>query len=97
MQIGILKETNDKRVSIVPESVKLLSDSGNEVWVEKSAGEAAFFSDEEYKGNGAKITTREELLKKSKVIAPFLKEVIEYDEDGELISDISNKELKKED
>jgi len=68
MQIGILKETNDKRVSIVPESVKLLSDSGNEVWVEKSAGEAAFFSDEEYKGNGAKITTREELLKKSDLI-----------------------------
>ena len=68
MQIGILKETNDKRVSIIPESVKILSEAGNEVWVEKSAGEAAFFSDSKYQDSGAKIVSRDELLKKSDLI-----------------------------
>jgi NAD(P) transhydrogenase subunit alpha len=68
MQIGILKETNDKRVSIIPDSVKLLVDSTNEVYVEKSAGEAAFFSDADYQDNGAKTVTRDDVLKKSDLI-----------------------------
>jgi NAD(P) transhydrogenase subunit alpha len=68
MQIGILKETNDKRVSIIPDSVKLLIDAKNDVCVEKSAGEAAFFSDEEYQSKGAKVESRDEVLKKSDLI-----------------------------
>lgn len=68
MQIGILKETNDKRVSIIPDSVKLLIDSKNEIIVEKSAGEAAYYSDSEYEKNGAKVASREEVLKNSDLI-----------------------------
>ena len=68
MQIGVLKETNDKRVSIIPESVKILNDSGNEIWVEKSAGKAAFFSDEDYQESGARIVSRDEILTTSDLI-----------------------------
>lgn len=68
MQIGVLKETNDKRVSIIPESVKILNDSGNEIWVEKSAGRAAFFSDEDYQESGATIVSRDEILTTSDMI-----------------------------
>ena len=68
MQIGILKETNDKRVSIIPDSVKILIDAKNDVFVEKSAGEAAFFSDDDYQNTGAKIVSKDELLKTSDLI-----------------------------
>jgi NAD(P) transhydrogenase subunit alpha len=68
MQIGILKETNDKRVSIIPDSVKILIDAKNDVLVEKSAGEAAYFSDEDYQSKGAKIVSKDELLKTSDLI-----------------------------
>ena len=81
MQIGILKETNDKRVSIVPDSVKLLVSSNNDVLVEKSAGASAFFSDDEYKENGAKALSRDEVLKQSDLIIS--------------ISPVSKEELKK--
>jgi len=68
MQIGILKETDDKRVSIIPDSVKILIDAKNDVCVEKSAGGTAFFSDEDYQDKGAEIVTRDEVLKKSDLI-----------------------------
>lgn len=81
MQIGILKETNDKRVSIIPDSVKLLVNANNEVLVEKSAGVSAFFSDDEYKENGAKVLSRDEVLTQSELIIS--------------ISPVSKEELKK--
>ena len=68
MQIGILKEPDDKRVSIIPDSVKLLIDAQNNVLVEKSAGEEAFYSDADYKDKGAEIDSREDVLNKSDLI-----------------------------
>ncbi len=68
MQIGILKEPEDKRVSIIPDSVKLLIDAQNSVHVEKSAGEEAFYADTDYKDIGAEIVSREDVLSKSDLI-----------------------------
>jgi NAD(P) transhydrogenase subunit alpha len=68
MQIGILKEPEDKRVSIIPDSVKLLIDAQNSVYVEKSAGEEAFYADSDYKDNGAEIVSRADVLSKSDLI-----------------------------
>ena len=68
MQIGILKEPEDKRVSIIPDSVKLLIDAQNSVQVEKSAGEEAFYADSDYKDKGAEIVSREDVLSKSDLI-----------------------------
>ncbi len=67
MRIGILKEENDHRVALIPETVKKLSDH-NEVLVEKGAGESAFFSDEDYKEASAKIETRENVLKNADLL-----------------------------
>ena len=45
MLIGIPKEImhGERRVSAIPETVAKLVKDGAEVWVEKSAGEGAFF------------------------------------------------------
>ena len=55
MIIGIPKEImhGEGRVSAIPETVAKLKADGYDVLVEKSAGEGAFFSDEEYAKAGA--------------------------------------------
>lgn len=57
MIIGIPKEImhGEGRVSAIPETVKKLKADGYEVLVEKTAGEGAFFSDEEYAEAGAAL------------------------------------------
>ena len=57
MLIGIPKEImhGERRVSAIPETVAKLVKDGAEVWVEKSAGEGAFFHDNQYVQAGAKI------------------------------------------
>lgn len=57
MIIGIPKEImhGEGRVSAIPETVKKLKADGYEVLVEKTAGEGAFFSDEEYAAAGATL------------------------------------------
>ncbi len=58
MKVGVPKERfkNETKVALIPESVKKLTEKGFTVFVEKGAGEAAFYPDEEYKKAGAKIT-----------------------------------------
>ena len=55
MSIGIPHDNHDdeKRIALTPEAVKILTDSGNEVYIQAGAGEAAGFSDREYSENGA--------------------------------------------
>jgi len=48
MKIGILKEQKDKRVALAPATVKKLKGLGVEILVEKNAGFAAHYPDEEY-------------------------------------------------
>lgn len=57
LSIGIPKETSfqEKRVALVPESVKLLVSRGHEVIVETNAGQEAQFPDKDYSEAGAKI------------------------------------------
>lgn len=63
MKIGVLKENNDSRVAIVPEVVSKLIGEKNQLFIEKGAGETAYFSDKEYKEAGAELVSREDLLK----------------------------------
>lgn len=55
--IGIPKECafQEKRVSLVPESVGLLVSNGHKVYVESNAGISSSFTDKEYSDAGAKI------------------------------------------
>ena len=57
MHIALLKETRlgECRVALVPESCKKLLQSGYSISIEKGAGEAAFYPDEEYRKVGCTI------------------------------------------
>ena len=64
MILSALKEnnTNETRVSITPESVKLFSRLGFEVLIEKGAGDLSGYQDSMYIDFGAKIASRNECL-----------------------------------
>ncbi len=82
MFVGVLKDRyiNEKRVSIVPQDVQNLKKLGVEVLVEKSAGEEAGFSDEDYSSQGAKITDRNEVFEKAEVLLKVRAIMAEEDE-----------------
>ncbi|MEJ2186354.1 MAG: Re/Si-specific NAD(P)(+) transhydrogenase subunit alpha [Gemmatimonadota bacterium] len=55
MKVGVPKETvpGEKRVALIPDTVKRLVDNGFEIVVETGAGAEAGFSDDEYREAGA--------------------------------------------
>ncbi|MEK6207174.1 MAG: Re/Si-specific NAD(P)(+) transhydrogenase subunit alpha [Chloroflexota bacterium] len=57
MKIGVVRETTpgERRVALVPETVGRLAKSGNEIVVERGAGEASSFPDRMYTDAGATI------------------------------------------
>jgi NAD(P) transhydrogenase subunit alpha len=57
MRIGVVRETTpgERRVALVPETVGRLAKSGNEIVVERGAGEASSFPDRMYTEAGATI------------------------------------------
>jgi H+-translocating NAD(P) transhydrogenase subunit alpha len=57
MRIGVVRETTpgERRVALVPETVGRLARSGNQVVVERGAGEASSFPDRTYTDAGATI------------------------------------------
>lgn len=69
MIVGVLKEpAHEKRVSLLAESVAMLTKKGITVWVEKGAGEKAFCTDEDYETAGAKTGNREAIIAASDVL-----------------------------
>lgn len=63
MKIGVLKEKDpEKRVVLMPDSVKTLVGLKAELLVEKSAGEKAFVSDKEYSEVGASLMDRKSVI-----------------------------------
>jgi NAD(P) transhydrogenase subunit alpha len=68
MILGIIKEHDDTRVSIVPEIAAKIITDGNEVWFESSAGSESFFSDNDYIRSGAKLKSREEIISNAELI-----------------------------
>ena len=69
--IGIPKELklNEKRVSLIPQDVLLLTNNNLNVYIQSGAGKEALFSDEEYIKSGAIICdTIEDLYDKSNII-----------------------------
>ncbi|MGF1496752.1 MAG: alanine dehydrogenase [Elainellaceae cyanobacterium] len=59
MEIGVPKETKDQefRVGLSPDSVRVLSDQGHQVFVESGAGVGAGFTDDDYLQAGSKIVS----------------------------------------
>jgi NAD(P) transhydrogenase subunit alpha len=64
MRIGVPRETarHERRVALVPETVKRLAKSGHVVVVERGAGRAAGFPDAEYEAAGARLGDAAEAL-----------------------------------
>ena len=62
MKIGVPKEikSQENRIGLTPESVKILTSNGNEVLVENNGGFEAGFYNEQYKSAGAKILDKAE-------------------------------------
>jgi NAD(P) transhydrogenase subunit alpha len=70
MKVGVARETypDERRVALVPESVKKLLDAGLSVQVERGAGAAASFPDQSYVEAGAKVVNSASLYGTSDVI-----------------------------
>lgn len=69
--IAVLREVtpDEKRVALVPDSVKRLTDKGIKVYLEKGAGENAHYPDLSYRESGAEILENSrEVLSRSQII-----------------------------
>lgn len=104
LTVGIPKETYplEKRVAATPQTVNLLTKPGFNVLIEKDAGLASHFKNEEYEAAGAKLVDVGELWNKSdivmKVRPPTMDEAKSL-EDRTLISFLwpaQNKDLVKQ-
>jgi alanine dehydrogenase len=83
ISIGMPCDTRDdeKRVALTPEAVNLLVESGNEVVLQKGAGNGANYSDKDYSENGAMISDSPARVFSSDVIikvAPFTEKEADY-------------------
>jgi NAD(P) transhydrogenase subunit alpha len=88
MILGLLKEQGaEQRVALLPEIVSKLVQAKVEVCVEIGAGVKAFQTDEAYRNVGAKISDRDELLKKADLFVQIGEPSIE------LIQSLSDKQV----
>ncbi len=92
MRIGVPKETGpgEKRVALIPETVKKLAAKKIETVIETGAGMASSFSDAEYQAAGAAVASSlEDLVAKSdaiiKVIRPDDEELAKLKEGSALV------------
>ncbi len=70
MNIGVVKETKEfeRRVALSPDGVKLLIKKEYQISVESGAGEASYFSDQEYLDAGARIASKADVLKSEVIL-----------------------------
>ncbi len=70
MKVGIPKEVapNETRVSVIPSMLNVITKLNHEVLVEKDAGSAAGFSDQQYIDQGAKIVAAKDLYADSDIV-----------------------------
>lgn len=76
ISLGIPHDVHDdeKRIALTPEAVKILTDTGNEVFLEANAGVGAGFPDRDYSDNGAVVVDTQQKVYECDIvikIAPF--------------------------
>src|SRR5438270_9064006 len=101
MRIGVVRETTpgERRVALVPETVGRLAKGGNEVVVERGAGEASSFPDRMYTEAGGSIGDAWDAELVLKVARPSDEELARLREGAVLIaflSPLSNHDLVRE-
>lgn len=67
MKLGILKESKDKRVAVVPKTLDKFSKLGLDILLESGAGDLSHFSDASY-GDQVEIVTRETVLQSADIL-----------------------------
>lgn len=87
MKIAVAKETStgEKRVALIPESIKKLATKGFTIVVERGAGEASLISDKEFEEAGAQIVAAGDLKSADAVIRvrpPSPQEIDSYKDGG---------------
>jgi len=95
VSIGMPSDNNDdeKRVAITPESVNLLVENGNEVIVQKGAGQGAHYTDKDYSENGAIITDSHARVFSADVVikvAPFIEHETDYLKGNQIVMSYLN-------
>ncbi|MER3494738.1 MAG: alanine dehydrogenase [Mastigocladus sp. ERB_26_2] len=81
MDVGVPKETKDQefRVGLSPSSVRVLKESGHNIFVETQAGAGAGFTDDDYRNSGAEIVlTPEDAWNRDLVVKVKEPQVAEY-------------------
>jgi len=91
MKLAVPKETlsGEKRVALIPESVKKLKAKGFTIAVERGAGEASFIADQEYQDAGAELIGAADLKSADavlKVRPPSVAEIESYKESSWLFA-----------
>ena len=71
MIIGVVKCTEENLIGLVPKVAAKFIQQENEVWIEKGAGSSAQYADQAFLDEGAKISTRKEILAKAQVIITY--------------------------
>ena len=76
MKIGVPKEvaSGEARVAMTPQSAKDLQKLGHACLIQKGAGEAAGFSDADYKDAGVSVVSGAAIWKDAEVVAKVLRE-----------------------
>lgn len=71
MLVGVPRETfpQERRVALTPDALPLLRRAGFEVTVERGAGVAGGFADDEYRAAGATVASRAEVYRAADVVA----------------------------
>src|SRR5690349_17225270 len=69
--VGVLRESSpgERRVALVPDSVRRLTTAGFDVLMEAGAGAAAWFDDSAYAAAGARVLPRQEVLDEADIVA----------------------------
>ncbi len=87
MIIGILKEPREKRVALVPNTLKKFKVTNTDFWIEKEAGELASFPDSKYE-KYASVKSRDAILKEADILVtinPIPKEELAQIKKGALL------------
>ena len=90
MRLGVLKEVEgEKRVSIVPGSLKKLRNLGFEVVVEAGAGTSSNNSDPDYEAVGSKVASREDAMACDVVVSISMPDPSDFNS-GQIIACVSD-------
>lgn len=93
MKIGILKDTNDNRVALLPEGVVALTKLNVSVLVAESAGKGSFVMDKDYEEAGAKVLPEGEVIKESEILLkvnPVEKSQVGKFKEGQVVVSVMN-------